>query len=299
LPVKAVTVEVAARRHDLVHVHGEVAAGICLPALALRASVVTFHGLHLLRRARGMRALAARANLRLILRTASRTICVSEAELTDVVSVVGPDAGQRATVIHNGVALQTPPSPEQRAAARAALGLTEAQVVGLWLGGLDAHKAPLVAVDAAVRAAAGEKGAGLVLLVAGDGPLRPEVEGVARHSDAIRALGFRGDAPQLMAASDFFVLSSEREGLSYALLEAMATGLPAVVSDAPGNPEAVGDAGIVLPRGDVAAFTAAFREMVRDTPSRLALGLRAHDRIASQFRLDTMMAKTRAVYEAV
>ncbi len=68
------------RHADLLHVHGEVAAGICLPALAARRSVVTMHGLHLLRRATGIERGIAVANLRLVLRTANRTICVSEAE---------------------------------------------------------------------------------------------------------------------------------------------------------------------------------------------------------------------------
>ena len=100
----------------------------------------------------------------------------------------------------------------------------------------------------------------------GDGPLRPQVEQAAReapwcrHRDRLPL----GRPARILAAADFFVLSSQREGFSYALLEAMSLGLPAVVSDAPGNPEAVGDAGIVVPFGDVAGFAAAFRRLARD-----------------------------------
>ena len=62
---------------------------------------------------------------------------------------------------------------------------------------------------------------------------------------------------RLLAAADAFVMPSEREGLSLAVLEAMGRGLPVVVSDGAGNPEAVGDAGIVVPLGDVSALAAA------------------------------------------
>ncbi len=94
-----------------------------------------------------------------------------------------------------------------------------------------------------------------MLLVAGDGPQADEVAGLA--SRAIRPLGFRRDVDRLLVAADIFVLPSTREGLSFAVLEAMAQGLALVVSDGPGNPEAVGDSGIVVPAGDVDAWAAA------------------------------------------
>src|SRR3989442_12626622 len=70
----------AARRHDLIHVHGEVASAVCLPSLAMRPSIVTLNGLHLLRRVSGPGREAANVNLRLLVRAAGRTICVSESE---------------------------------------------------------------------------------------------------------------------------------------------------------------------------------------------------------------------------
>src|SRR5437764_3330772 len=68
------------RGYDLLHVHGEGTAALFLPLLAARASVATLHGLHLLRRTRGWRRRTAEFNLRAVVRAASRTICVSEAE---------------------------------------------------------------------------------------------------------------------------------------------------------------------------------------------------------------------------
>ena len=293
----AVGVHRAALRHDALHAHGEVASGACLPALATRPSVVTLHGLHLLRRVSGLPRQLAEANLRLIVRAAARTICVSEAEHAELVDAVGARAARRALVIHNGVGISAAPGAEERAAARAELRIAPETVAGVCVGSLDEHKDPLTPVRAAIEVARG--GADLVVLVVGDGPLRPEVERAARDKDAVRLLGFRADVRRVLAAADFFVLSSSREGLSFSLLEAMALGLPAVVSDAPGNPEAVGEAGLVVPYGDVAGFATAFRRLAADEGERLDLGARARERVAGRFRADEMVRRTREVYDEV
>ncbi len=100
----------------------------------------------------------------------------------------------------------------------------------------------------------------------------------------------------MLAAADFFVLPSHREGLSFSLLEAMGLGLPPIVSDAPGNLEAVGDAGIVVPRGDGAGLAAAFRRLL-DEAERRSLGESARARVAERFRAEEMLRRTRGVYD--
>jgi glycosyltransferase involved in cell wall biosynthesis len=289
-----------ARAHDLLHVHGEVAGAICLPSIAARGSVVTLHGLHLLRRTVGVKRQLAKANLRLIARAATRTICVSEAERVDVLESAGPGVRDRIVVIHNGVDLLPPPRAEERAAVRAELGIAASTLVGIYVGSLDAHKDPLVPARAVIELA--RCGAPLVLLVAGEGPLRPELErlGGEPGGDALRVLGHRSDVQRVLASADFFVLPSHREGLSFSLLEAMSLGLVPVVSDAPGNPEAVGDAGIVVPRGDVEAFAAAFRGFLDDDAARAAaLGRRARERVVEHFHTDEMVWRTCELYDQV
>jgi glycosyltransferase involved in cell wall biosynthesis len=282
------------RSADVLHVHGEVAGGICLPALVARRSVVTLHGLHLLRRAEGTKRRLAVANLRLILRAAKRTICVSAAEQDEVLALV-PTAPSRLVVIHNGVDSDDPPSVEERASARAELGLGDAVVAGLYLGSLDAHKDPLTVARAAVKVAESEP---FVLLVAGDGPLRPQLEELTRESPAVRMLGYRSHTRALLAATDLFVLPSLREGLSFSVLEAMAAGLPPVVSDTPGNPEAVGDSGIVVPVGDEDAFAAAFSRL-KAPGERRALGDRARERVRERFSLAEMIQRTHDLYDGL
>lgn len=291
----AVRTSLSGWSYDLLHFQGEVAAGLCFPALMARPSVMTINGLHLVRRLKGRRRRLAEANLRLVVRAASKTICVGEAEFADVESLVG--STERLVLVRNGVDLSALPSTEERAAARAALGLPRDKVVGLYLAALDPHKEPLTVARAAIDAA--RRDAPLMLLFAGDGPLRTELEALAASSAALCVLGFRSDVDRVLAAADFFVLPSRREGLSFSLLEAMSCGLPAVVSDAPGNPEAVGEAGIVVPPGDIAGFSAAFERFARNERERLGMGCRARQRVAERFSRRQMQEHTRAVYDEV
>jgi glycosyltransferase involved in cell wall biosynthesis len=264
------------RGHELVHVHGEVTAGLLLPLLAARPSVVTLHGLHFLRRATGARRTAAEVNLRAVVRTARRTICVSHAEHDVLAAVID---SPKAVVVHNGVALDDT-APAQ---------LDIAPPVGIWVGSLDERRDPVAVVRAANQTATS-------LLIVGEGSLRGDVERAA--SPHVRVLGHQDDVPSLLAASDFFVLMSQREGLSFALLEAMAHGLPAIVADIPENREAIGDSGIAVPYGDERAVAAAM-ERLRDDAVRAELGERARGRVADLFSAGQMVARTRAVYDAV
>lgn len=286
------------RRYDLVHAHGEIASAICLPALALRPSVATLHGLHVLRRTERFAHTAAVLNLRLVVRSATRTICVAETERTDVVEAIGPRlAAGRVVVIHNGVDLPAPPTLEERTAARAALGLAPDMTAGVFVGSLDDRKDPLVAARAA--AAVGRDGFPLVLLFAGDGPLRPELERYAdQRPGTVKVLGFQDDVRSLLAGADFFVLPSRREGLPYAVLEAMASGLPVITSDAPGPTEAIGDAGITAPCGDSEGFAAAFRRLL-NAEERAALGAAGRERVRRRFSLTRMVRDTHCIYDEV
>jgi glycosyltransferase involved in cell wall biosynthesis len=279
-----------ARDFDLVHVHGEVAAALCLPILATRPSVVTLHGLHLVRRLGSFARRGARLSLGLVVRSADRTICVSESERRQLALAVGRVADGRAVVIPNGVALPALPAPEERLAMRAELGLSEREIVGIWVGSLDLHKDPLTAAGAANRAE-------VTLLVVGEGPLASTL--LAEAGAHVRPLGRRGDVPKLLAAADFFVLSSLREGLSLALLEALAAGLPTVVSDLSENIEAVGDSGLAVAAGDESAFASAFTRLANDAAMRRSRGEAARRRAAGQFRAEVMVERTRRIYEAV
>jgi glycosyltransferase involved in cell wall biosynthesis len=278
------------RGYDLLHVHGEGAAGMFLPLLAWKRSVTTLHGLHLLRRAKGVRRRAAELNLRAVVRAADRTICVSAAERDILKAATGPAGARRTVVVHNGARIPPETGAPDRAQVREQLGLTQSEPVGIWVGSLDERRDPLAVVRAAEQTST-------TLLVVGDGPLRPEVERAAGAH--VHMLGHRKDVPHLLRASDFFVLMSQREGLSFALLEAMACGLPAIVADIPENIEAVGNSGLAVPYGDEEATAAALLRLASDGQERTTLGERAQRRVKDLFDADDMVARTRAVYDEV
>jgi glycosyltransferase involved in cell wall biosynthesis len=282
-----VAAALAARCSDIVHVHGEVAAVLCLPLLALRPSAVTLHGLHLVRRLSGLRRRQAVLNLRLILRVAGRTICVSQSEHDTLSRAVGAGAASRAVVIANGVKVDRPPGAEERGAVRAELGLHDSDAVALWVGSLNERKDPLTAARAA-------REAGVTLLVVGEGSLRARLE--AEPGGRLRLLGARSDVSRLLSAADVFVVTSSREGLSFALLEALAAGVPAVVTELPENVEAVGEAGVAVPFGDVRGFADALARIV---PERARLAEAARTRAAELFPAEQMIGRTRELYNEV
>lgn len=295
LPARFPSIARSARRADLVHVHGDTAALLALGLLRGRPSVVTTHGLHLLRRVTGPTRATVVAGLRAAARAADRVICTSHAERDELAALLDDRGAARLVVVHNGIELPPEVDPHQRAAARAELGLEDAEVAALFLGELHERKAPLDAVAAAQSVRA--RGAPLVLLVAGDGPQAAAVR--ERAGAAVRPLGFRDDVGRLLAAADLLVMPSVREGLSFAVLEAMGRGLAMVVSDGPGNPEAVGAAGVVVPVGDRAALAGALTRLATDHDERARLGAAARDRVRTTFTLQRLRAHTFDVYRAL
>jgi glycosyltransferase involved in cell wall biosynthesis len=275
IPVRWPGILRRARRADIVHVHGDLPAMLSMPMLWARPSVFTTHGLHFSRRHR------VGPLMRGVLRAADVTVCTSAAERDELASL---RAG-RLEVVTNGIDLPVPGDPAQ---ARASLELSEDAVVALYLGQLEERKDPRTVVDAAAGVD------GLVLLVAGEGPLIDELR--ARAGDRLRVLGFRDDPDRLLAAADVFVMPSRHEGLSFAVLEAMGHGLACVVSDGPGNPEAVGDAGVVVPAGSVEAWHEALAGLAADGERRERLGAAARARVAERFSADAMVVAMGALY---
>lgn len=279
---------------DVVHVHGDAATMLALPLLGLRPAVWTTHGLHLLRRADGaLLALSRRLLRQAIVRTA-RTICTSQSESDELLTLGAPGSAERLLVVRNGIEPPVARDIARRRAARDVLGLQAGDLAVLFLGELDQRKRPLDAVAAVERARA--DGAPVVLLVAGDGAQRDAVR--ARASNGVRPLGHVRDIAQLLAAADVLVMPSEREGMSFAVLEAMGAGLALVVSDGAGNPEAVGAAGVVLPLGDIGALADKLAALAVDGDELRRLGAAARARVTTQLTAEHLRDGVAAAYGA-
>lgn len=172
------------------------------------------------------------------------------ADVTTNVSQVALDEGLRrhavplskARLVRNGIdANGFAPVPAVRSEARASLGLEDA-FVWLTAGRLTEAKrhVDLLAATQLLRRSA----PGMRVLIAGDGPLRDELQdriaGMGLGS-TVSLLGLRTDLPALMQAADGFVMSSAWEGLPMVMLEASASALPIVATDVGGSREIVED----------------------------------------------------------
>lgn len=116
----------------------------------------------------------------------------------------------------------------------------------------------------------------------------------------IHLTGYRQDAPALQAACDTVVLPAlRREGLPKVIIEAMAYGIPPIVTDSGGSPELVenGISGIIVPPGDPREIAQAVLRLQKDGQYRKIMGKRARERIASSFRIETTIAKTMELYK--
>jgi glycosyltransferase involved in cell wall biosynthesis len=199
-------------------------------------------------------------------------------------------------VIPNGVdTTRYRPGPARRESARRELGMGE-RFVWLAAGRLLWKK------DYASLLGAFARQSDAVLLIAGEGPEGDRLRCQARELavDArVRFLGAREDLPALMNAADGFVLSSVVEGLPMVLLEAAASGVPAVATDAGGVRECVadGETGFVVPRSDGDALAAAMSRLASlPAGTRARMGEAARARALERFDMDTVAAQWERAY---
>ncbi len=292
-------------RFDLVHVHGARAAlwGRLAAAGAHRPGLVfSVHGLSLLHYGRVRRGLQ-RALERLLGPLTDATLCVSERERADVLRLkIAPQ--RKAITVLNGIDHERLlcPAPD-RAAARARWQLPAAAPTLVMLCRLDEPR-DFDTLLAGMRDLRREWPA-VQLLIAGSGPLRPRIEAlIERHGlrANVRLLGLVHDVGALLAAADVALLiTAGFEGLPLAALEAMAAGLPTILSDVGGNREALvpGETGLLVPPRDVPAFVQAVRELLADPARARRMGQAGGARARQFFDHRIMAARVADVYRAV
>ncbi len=209
-------------------------------------------------------------------------------------------AASKAVTVHNGIPVERfADDGSRRAAARAALGLTEdARVVGCVgrLVGLKNHRLLLSRLPSLLQ-----RHPSLTAVLIGDGPLRGELQAFAQElgiADRVRFAGARPDVADLLPAFDVFALPSLTEGLSIALLEACATGLAIVASDVGGNPEIVADGrtGLLFDPADGARLEAHLDALLGDAGLRERLGRAAREAVVRDASIQAMRERYARVY---
>ncbi len=207
-------------------------------------------------------------------------------------------SAERVSVIHNGV--EPPERRRAPGAVRAELGIpADAAVVGAV-----ARLATQKRFDRLLRAFAALGGDAWCVL-AGDGPEREALEALAAElglSARVRFLGHREDRGDVLAAMDLYVVTSDTEGMSNAMLEALAAGVPVLSTPVSGADEALdplsdGRAPGVIVGFEEEAISAALRDLLSDRERLKAMGQAARERAEERFGFEGMLDRWEAVLE--
>jgi glycosyltransferase involved in cell wall biosynthesis len=271
------------RNIAVVHSHllGSVAAASLATALGRIGHVGTLHDTY---------SIEERPSRFAMLQVASalgtRLVVVSE-QMKQYFSNLSTFYSPRLKTIHNGVSLCQFNRPRNEDLRRQ-LGFKSDDTVFIAVTRLVAIKR----LDVLIKAfALLKKCPRAKLLIVGDGPHRKTLENLIVENgvlERVKLLEFRSDIPELLAASDCFVLSSDSEGLSYSIVESMAAGLPAVVTNVGGNKELVthGESGYLVARDDPEQFAVYLEKMTSDARARRELGEKARVRAKRSFSIE-------------
>lgn len=229
-------------------------------------------------------------------RRADLVLCVSAA-VRRVLSGCGVEAA-RTRVVRDAVD-PSDLTPRRPGRLREAAGVEEgAPLVGA-VGALVGHKDHGTFVRAAARIAAERPDVRFV--VAGEGPERSRLERLAAErglGDRVRLPGHVPGVARSLRDLDCFVMCSREEGLGSAALEALAAGVPAVVTRAGGLAEVAGEGVPGVPPGEPDALAAAVLRLLED-PAARAAAVRAGSRKVRRFSVARMAADTLAAYRDV
>jgi glycosyltransferase involved in cell wall biosynthesis len=207
--------------------------------------------------------------------------------------------GDGVEVVMNGVDIERYPAVADRGEIRSRLGFGPDDHLMTMVGTFKRQKGHRFLMEATASIIA--RFPALHVLLVGDGDLTNEV-GVqvqeAGLAGRIHFLGSRRDVPELLLASDSFVLPSLWEGFSVALIEAMASRLPVIATAVSGTTQVMidGATGWLVPPGDADALAAAMVQLLSDRDRAETMAATAHDRVAASFGATAQAERLAALF---
>jgi glycosyltransferase involved in cell wall biosynthesis len=281
-------------RVDVLHSHmfGSNAWGTVIGRLA-RVPVIVAHEHTWSYVGRPLRRLVDRE---VIGRGSTAFIAVSRDDQRKMIEIEGVDP-EKILHVPNGTSAPPPPSG---ADVRAELGIPP----GVPVIGTVSVLRPQKALDVFIRACAEllRENPDLRVLLAGDGPLRDELTEMVAGlgvQDRLLMLGYRSDAPDVLAALDVAISSSAFEGSPLAVMEYMESARPIVATRVGGVPDLIEDGvhGLLVEPGDAEALAAATRRMLADPEAARRMGEAARERRRREFTVEVMVRRFEALYE--
>lgn len=211
---------------------------------------------------------------------------------------VRPD---RLRLIYNGIDAAGFLPDRDRAAVRAELGIDDDVVMLVMVANLIPYKGHADLIQALAEVSGSMPTRWLCVCVGRDDGIGPALVRQARAAGIeghFLFTGSRKDVPDLLNAADIGVLCSHEEGFSNAVIEAMISGLPMVVTDVGGNAEAVvdGETGLVVPARAPHALGRALLHLCENPDARTRMGMAGRERARSQFSMEACVAAYEALY---
>ena len=295
---------------DVVHTHTAKAGALgrlaaftfnLTRARSRRSLVVhTFHGHVLAGYFRPTTNVLVRLAERSLAKITDRIVTISVAQRRDIVSRFRIAPEGRTVTIPLGLDLQPLLSqPQSQPTLRDQLGLGIDEPVIGYVGRFVPIKDLPTLIEAFAIVLKHVPDAALIL--AGDGPIRPELESLVQRMNLggrVRFLGWSNDLGSIYATIDICALSSLNEGTPVAIIEAMAAGKAVVATDVGGVADVIEDGrtGILVPPGDAEAMANAVVMLAKDRTTRHRLGRAARESVAARFAHERLVDDVDRLY---
>lgn len=212
-------------------------------------------------------------------------------------------SGEKIGVIHNGVDLDAWAGSRADSTLRAELGIPEDRFVMLCASRFAEDKGHDYLVRS-MKALKERTKVPFTLILAGDGELLEPTKALCAElglgEDDVRFIGFRKDMKNLFKAADLYVNSSRHEALSFLIIEAMAAGLPAAITDMAGNPDILigpEQGGMLLPYNDPENTAGLLARFLEDPAFLRTCRENAAKNVAERFEIRKLAGETYQVYE--
>jgi glycosyltransferase involved in cell wall biosynthesis len=277
------------RKYDIVHIHlfpAQLWAALAAASLESRIPIVTTeHNTWNGRRRWWLRSFDA-----WMYNKYARIACNSEATAAELICWC-PGTAPKVQVIHNGVSIKE----FEKALPSELPDIPHDRPLLIFVGRFEPQKdhATILRALSAVPEA--------YLLLVGDGPLRPQIENLAKSlgiAQRVFFLGWRSDVPGILKASDIYIHSTTSDGFGIAACEAMAAGLPVLASDVAGLAQVVEGAGVLFPVGDDKALAREIATLIA-SPERQRHMSEASRRRASRFTIERTVDGYIEMYRSV
>ncbi len=190
---------------------------------------------------------------------------------------------------------------DRREIIRKGLKIAPSEIVLVWVGNFDLREKVEGVIDTivALEQVLVSSDLSVQLLLAGDGIFKDEIQEFTKThglETRIHFWGYIHNTSDILKAADVFILVSHHEGFPNALLEAMATGLPSIVSEVGSVHEMVGDSGLTIPVGDIDALAKAINYMAQSPSVRNRLSKLARTRAQEMFTWENAAIKQISAY---